>query len=169
MKCINKRILMLLLVLIFFTSLGSVVADGDGLSLDESVDSIDLALNDDVISEDFSTGIESLDEDFQSMDIPDENNVSDEIVPPAVYDENPIGDDSSNPVDDDSLVIEKQDKKANSKGKLSSVYDSGLISINNAILTKSESSSNLLSSPQIIVINVEALFSLQVPPMKTFT
>ena len=153
MKRINKRILMLLIVLIFFTSLGSVVAYGDDVSLDDSVDSIGLAVNDDVISEDISTDIEISDDDFQSMEIIDENNVSDEIVPQAISDESPVADVSSTSVDEESFIIENQDKKANSKGKLSSLYDSGIISINNVILTKSQSSSNLLSSPQIIVIN----------------
>ena len=153
MKRINKRILMLLIVLIFFTSLGSVVAYGDDVSLDDSVDSIGLAVNDDFISEDISTDIEISDDDFQSMEIIDENNVSDEIVPQAISDESPVADVSSTSVDEESFIIENQDKKANSKGKLSSLYDSGIISINNVILTKSQSSSNLLSSPQIIVIN----------------
>ena len=146
MKRINKRILMLLIVLIFFTSLGSVVAYGDDVSLDDSVDSIGLAVNDDFISEDISTDIEISDDDFQSMEIIDENNVSDEIVPQAISDESPVADVSSTSVDEESFIIENQDKKANSKGKLSSLYDSGIISINNVILTKSQSSSNLFGS-----------------------
>ena len=136
MKHIRKGILTILIVLIFFTSLGSVAADSDDISLDESVDSI-------VFAEDISTNIESSNEGSQSMDILDENIGSDEII---------ILDDSNGPVDEESTVA-NQDKKGRSSKKLSSADDSRTVSVNNVISTNSQSSSNILSSPKIIVIN----------------
>ena len=50
---------MILIVLIFFTSLGSVVASPDDVSLNDSDDSIALIADDGIISEDISVDMES--------------------------------------------------------------------------------------------------------------
>lgn len=126
-KCIRKRILMILLILIFFTSLGSAVAvednalsDLSNLSVDVSSDSI--SSQDDVIDSDMDETIK----------------------------------DESNIVDSADSIVEISDVSGNSNNKkskdiLSSTDDS---SKNNhdVLLTQSDSSASLLKSPQTIII-----------------
>ena len=126
-KCIRKRILMILLILIFFTSLGSAVAVEDNdlsylsdLSVDVSSDSI--SSQDDVIDSDMDETIK----------------------------------DESNIVDSADSIVEISRVSGNSSNKkskdiLSSTDDSSKIN-NDVLLTQSDSSASLLKSPQTIII-----------------
>ena len=129
-KCIRKRILMILLILIFFTSLGSAVAvedndlsglsDLSNLSVDVSSDSI--SSQDDVIDSDMDETIK----------------------------------DESNIVDSADSIVEISDVSGNSSNKkskdiLSSTDDSSKTN-HDVLLTQSDSSASLLKSPQTIII-----------------
>ncbi len=120
MKSIKKRILMVLILLIFFMSLGSAVASSDN---DLSDLSSDISLDSDILQD--------KSEDSQSFSINDDSAVSnDELI-------------ESKESNNDSII--KEDSNA-----VDSTDDSS--KINDIIVTKSQSSSRLLSSPQTIVI-----------------
>ena len=105
MKCIKKRILMVLILLIFFTSLGSAVASSDNdlsdLSRDISSDSTsDISLNSDILLDN--------PEDLESSSIDDDSAIStDEKIGSEDSNEDSIIKEDSNAVDstDDSSKI----------------------------------------------------------------
>ena len=140
MKCIRKRILMILILLIFFTSIGSAVAAGENDLSDSSVDG----------SSDFQdVEISSLDDVFI--------NSSDVLIDDSVKDDsNSAGSDdsinvNSKMVDVDDSIAVISDVSGNSNGKSKNV----LSSTNDPIIIKNgviSSSSSLLTSPQTIVI-----------------
>ena len=132
---------MILIVLIFFTSLGSAMACPDDVSLNDSDDSTLIIADEDIISEDISVDMESSDDNNKPIDNYDSNNIADDNI---------VLEDSNK----DMVVSDNQNIKHVSSKKLSSASDSSLINSNEIIyLTVSEGSKSLLSSPELIVIN----------------
>ena len=122
---------MILLILIFFTSLGSAVAVEDN-DLSGLSDLSDLSV--DVSSDSISSQDDVIDSDIIDETIKDESNIDDL---------------------DDSIVeiSDVSGKSSNKKSKdiLSSTDDSSKIN-NDVLLTQSDSSASLLKSPQTIII-----------------
>ncbi len=144
---------MILMLLIFFTSLGSAVAVDDNDLSDSSVD----------ISSDFTDGLEistldddSLVSDETSINPSDETSInpSDEasINPSDVLMDDSIKEYSNIGVSDEPIidVVDASGKKE-SKNVLSSTEDPIIIN-NGVISTQSQSSGSSLTSPQTIVI-----------------
>ncbi len=131
MKCIRKGILMVLILLIFFTSLGSAVASSDN----------DLHNFSSVISSDSDISLNSP-EDMESSIINNDLLVSNE--------DSPMSGDNSVDFTAENAEMSQDSKNSLSGNALGLADDSSVIS-NDVIVTKSQGSSQL-SSPQTIVI-----------------
>ena len=141
MKCIKNRILMILMLLIFFTSLGSAVAVEDNDLSDSPVDvSSDLTYMEISTSDDDS--IISDEASINSSDDADDDVTDGVIIDDSTKEDFNI-DDSDDSIADVSDVSEKKEPK-NILGSTEDpiIIKNGVISI----------SSSLLTSPQTIVI-----------------
>ncbi len=140
MKCIKKRILMILMLLIFFTSLGSAVAVEDNDLSDLYDSSAD-------VSSDF-TDMELSTSDDDSI-ISDEGSTdsSDDVADGVIIDDSTNADFNIDDSDDSIADISDVTGKKESKNILGSTEDP--IIIKNGVIS---SSSSLLTSPQTIVI-----------------
>lgn len=146
---IKERILLIFILLIFFTSLGSVAASdemiSDNLTSDVSLDdSFNIELSDDSLD---------IDDKEDSFVIDAKENSNENINSIKDSDINIVVLDDSSSIDDVKIVDNTNDyKKSSSSKKLSSAYDSRVNSNDIVFVSNSKSSKAVLSSPELIII-----------------
>ena len=146
---IKERILLIFILLIFFTSLGSVAASdemiSDNLTSDVSLDdSFNIELSDDSLD---------IDDKEDSFVIDAKENSNENINSIKDSDINIVVLDDSSSIDDVKIVDNTNYyKKSSSSKKLSSAYDSRVNSNDIVFVSNSKSSKAVLSSPELIII-----------------
>lgn len=144
MKCIKNRILMILMLLIFFTSLGSAVAVEDNDLSDLSDSSVDVSS--DLTDMEISTS----DDDsiiFDEASINSSDDADDDVTDGVIIDDSTKEDFNIDDSDDSIADVSDVSGKKEPKDILGSTEDP--IIIKNGVIS---SSSSLLTSPQTIVI-----------------
>ena len=143
---IKERILLILVLLIFFTSLGSAAATSDIVSENLTSDVFDES--DVLVSNDVSSDVESsaIDMWYSSVSMDDS----------SIIEDSDVLDVNEKNTNYDVIDVSNQDKDNRDTKLLSSAYDSGLVNSNDVIYVSNSktvlSSSSVLSSPQLIII-----------------